>query len=62
MGEKPVREASSGCGNRIPERRFLMIINMPANSFFLYYIGYLGQAILVVAAGIYLYIKDSKSD
>lgn len=39
-----------------------MIINMPANSFFLYYVGYLGQAIFVIAAGIYLYNKDSKSN
>ena len=39
-----------------------MIINMPANSFFLYYGGYLGQAIFVIAAGIYLYNKDSKSN
>ena len=37
-----------------------MILNMPANSFFLYYVGYFVQAAVVVAIGIYGYRKDMK--
>lgn len=37
-----------------------MILNMPANTFFLYYVGYIGQALLIVALGLYWYNKDNK--
>jgi hypothetical protein len=35
-----------------------MIMNMPADSFFLYYVGYFAQAAIVVALGFYWYFKD----
>ncbi len=37
-----------------------MIMNMPANSFFVYYIGYFVQAIVLVALGIYWYRTEGK--
>lgn len=37
-----------------------MILNMPINTFILYYVGYIGQAALVVALGIYWYLKENK--
>ncbi len=35
-----------------------MIMNMPANSFFLYYVGFFAQAAIVVGLGLYWYIRD----
>ena len=39
-----------------------MILNMPISTFLLYYVGYIGQAALVVILGICWYIKDNKKD
>ncbi len=35
-------------------------MNMPANSFFLYYVGFFAQAAIVVGLGLYWYIRDMK--
>ncbi|MGI6776709.1 MAG: hypothetical protein ACOX7R_01370 [Acetivibrionales bacterium] len=35
-----------------------MIMNMPTDSFFLYYVGYFVQAAIVVALGFYWHFKD----
>lgn len=39
-----------------------MVFNMPLNTFLVYYVGYFVQAAIVVAIGVYCYIKDAKQN